>query len=194
MKKILLLAVYSFCLLHVNSFAQKVTNYLGVPGTILINGAEYDLAWSSHPTSNYYKQEYLAKGDTLERYRKLIMLDVFTGEVSPEQAVSIQVKKLEELKKSNPVVNYRVMEKGDEFILDFLMSENSADGESINIIERNVYRYLPLKGSGQKGVVLFAISERAYDNIESFLNQLKEDSYELINTVGGYTVPKVVIE
>ena len=93
-------------------------------------------------------------------------------------AVDVVATKNAELKKmkaSNPVVNYETFEKDGEVMLDFLVSENTPDGKYLSIVERNVYRYKSVVDkNGQKGVLLFGVSERAYgDDIDKFFPNLK---------------------
>ena len=61
------------------------------------------------------------------------------------------------MKQINPVVNYETFEKDGEYMIDFLY-ENSDDGKSVSIAERNVYRYKTITDkSGQNAVLLFGI-------------------------------------
>ncbi len=48
---------------------ETITEYLGVSRSISFDKVSYNLAWTSHPTGNYHKQEYLDKGDTIEKYK-----------------------------------------------------------------------------------------------------------------------------
>jgi len=102
---------------------------------------------------------------------------------------------LKQLKITNPLINYEVFQKNGEVLLDFLISQNSEDGKKVIIIERNVYRYTSFVGkNGQKGVLLFSASERAYDNkVDSFLIALKINKQQLLNAVAAYKMPKIVI-
>jgi hypothetical protein len=97
---------------------------------------------------------------------------------------------------SNPVVNYEVFEKDGEVMLDFILSANTPDGKYLSVVERNVYRYKALKEkNGQKCVLLFGVSERAYgDDIDIFLPKLKENRFDLINLVGEFQLPEITIK
>lgn len=98
------------------------------------------------------------------------------------------------MKKTNPVVNYQIFENNGEYILDFLVSENSKDGKEILIAERNIYRYQMITGNN-KGILLFAVSERGYkENIEAFFNNLKNNSTKMIEAVGTYPLPNIKIK
>ena len=171
------------------------TNYLNTADPISFEHKTFHLAWTSHPTDNYYKQEYLSKGDTLEKYKKLILLETITGTMKPADAVAIKIAELKKLKETNPVINYETLENGGEIILDFLMSQNTPDDKYLSIVERNVYRYKSFTDkNGHTGVLLFGVSERAYgDDIDSFFPTLKAHRNDLINAVGAFVIPEVTI-
>ena len=119
----------------------KPTEYLGVAGPISFNKISYNIAWSSNPTDSYYKQEYLAKGETVEKFSKMILLEVLTGNSKPKEVVATKVAELKRMKATNPIVQYETFEKDGEIMLDFMVSENTPDGKNVSIVERNVYRY-----------------------------------------------------
>ena len=174
----------------------KPTNYLGNENTITFDKIAYNLTWTSHPTDNYYKHEYLQQGDTIEKFNKLIIVEALTGKIKHNDVVSAKVAELKKMKETNPVVNYEIFEKDGEVMLDFLVSANTPDGKYLSIVERNVYRYKSIKEkNGQKCVLLFAVSERAYgDDIDKFFPKLKEHRFDLINLVGQFELPEIAIK
>jgi hypothetical protein len=181
-----------------NCYAQhQVKDYLSISGPIKFDGQDYDLAWSSHPSDNYYKHEYIQKDDNVEKFKRMVLIEYVAGDVDVKTMVGLKISELNRLKKSNPIVNFSVFKKNEtgEYLLDFLVSENTPDGSHINIVERNVYRYIKITdSSGRKGVLLFAISDRAYGNdIDSFFAQLKSNKESLIKEVGKFNVPEVKI-
>jgi hypothetical protein len=174
----------------------KPINYLGAVEQISLDKISYDLAWSSYPLENYYKQEYLAKGDTIEKFKKLILLEFIKGEITVKEVVAYKVAELKRDKLSNPIVNYEVYTKKDgEVFMDFLVSENTPDGKSVKIVERNVQRYKSVVDkNGQKGVLLFGVSERAYGNdIHNFFLNLKENKIKLVKLVVDIEIPEIII-
>lgn len=185
-------------LISTTIFGQETTpvNYFGNENTITFDNNEYKLAWSSHPTDNYYKQEYIQAGDTLEKFKKMILLEALTGKLKLEDVVSSKVAALNKMKKKNPVVNYEIFEKDGEVMIDFLVSEDTPDGKYLSIVERNVYRYKSIKEkNGQQCVLLFGVSERAYgDEIDNFFPKLKEHRFDLINLVGQFELPEILIK
>ncbi len=80
------------------------------------------------------------------------------------------------MKESDPIVNYDIIEKDGEIMLDFLLNKNSSDQKDLDVVERNVYRYKSFAdGNGKEGVLLFGVSERAYgEGIDNFFIALKE--------------------
>lgn len=150
------------------AFAQTnklATDYLHVPGPIAFDNKLYHLNWSTHPAANFYKQEYIVKGDETDKYNAMILVDVITGDAVIKNVVTAKVAELKKMKEANPVINYEVIEnpKAGEYMLDFLLTANAPDG-TITIVERNVYRYkIFADKAGNKGVMLFGISTRSYD-------------------------------
>lgn len=173
----------------------KVVDYLGIPGPLKVDNQTYYLSWSSHPTAQYYKHEYLQAIDNVDRYNKMIMIDFLEGDYKIEDVVNQKIATLDNLKKTNPVINYKVYKDKDEYMLDFLISENSKDGKEVLIAERNVYRYKLVTSGNKKGLLLFAISERGYpENMDQFFNSLKANTATLINTVAKYKLPTIKIK
>ena len=104
------------------------------------------------------------------------------------------MEELKDLKQTDPIINYRVLEKGNEIMLDFVLGGYSADGKSLNIIERNVYRYTLLNKNTLKGILLFAVSDRAYGNeIDDFLSDLKNNQLDLLNAVTAFHIPEITV-
>lgn len=169
---------------------------MGTESSIVFNNTTYDLTWTSHPFDYYYKQEYIAKGDTIEKFKRLILLETITGNFKLMDVVSAKVAELIKMKETNPVVDYELFEKDGEVILNFRVSANTPDGKQLSIVERNVYRYKHTQEkNGQNCVLLFGVSERAYgDDINNFILKLKEHRFDLINLVGQVQMPAIKIE
>ena len=187
-------------LLSALSYGQssQAQNYLNVPGPIAFNNSSYKLSWTSHPAANYYKQEYIPAGETAEKFKSMAILEVLTGKVSVKDIVSAKTQELKSMKSANPYVNFESFynKELDEYLLDFLVTANSADNKSINIAERNVYRYKVFTdAAGQKGVLLFAVSTRSYGkDVTKFLETLKATKADLVNKVRQFAVPAVKIK
>ena len=172
---------------------NKVEDYLHLGSKYRFDNKDYELVWSSHPASNFYKQEYILPNENVEKYKRLILIDFIEGDLAPKDVLSGLVNSLENSKKQNPVINYKVYEKNNEYMIDFIMSENSQDGKEVLILERNVYRYFRINTPKRKGVLLFGVSDRAYTKkeMDNMFSVLKNNKFELVNKVAKIEVPKI---
>ncbi|MBB6502861.1 hypothetical protein [Pedobacter cryoconitis] len=190
-------SIIAFILVATTAYGQTPApvNYLNVKSPIVFNSASYSLSWSSHPAANFYKQEYLTKGDNSDRYKSMLLTDLIIGEVTIQDLVRKKVLELKKAKETNPIINYQLLEKDGEPMLDFMLSASSADGKTVTIIERNIYRYQTITGkNGQKAVLLFGISTRAYgDDIINFMTNLKTKRMDLLNKFGQYKFPGITL-
>jgi hypothetical protein len=187
-------------LLSIQCYSQSkknVIDYLNLPGPVVFDGKSYNLSWTSHPSGNYYKQEYIVSGDNAVKFNSMIMVELVTGDIKIKDVAAAKIEELKKMKESNPIVNYESFDnpKTGEYMIDFLLSENTADGKDISILERNVYRYLPFAGKdGKKGIILFGVSTRSYgDKIQQFLVSLKSKKSELVNKMAHYKFPELKI-
>ena len=191
MKKRLVL----FLMLMVQFFMaqKKVEDYLHLGSKYRFDNKDYELVWSSHPASNFYKQEYILPNENVEKYKRLILIDFIEGDLNPKDVLSGLVNSLENSKKQNPVINYKVYEKNNDYMIDFIMSENSQDGKDVLILERNVYRYFRINTPKRKGILLFGVSDRAYTKkeMDNMFSVLKNNKLELVNKVAKIEVPKI---
>jgi len=166
---------------------EAVVEALDVPGPIEFLDDSYALSWTSHPTADYFKQEYLPEGQQSDSYAAMFMVDALTSAATPQGAANTQITNLEQRKSTDPMVNYNQIsnpESGD-VILDFLLSDESGPTA---IIEWNAYRYTKLGD----GIALYAISRRAYgDDIEAFLGQLGQMRQDNISALAEYDLPPI---
>ena len=184
-----------FLMLMVQFFMaqNKVEDYLHLGDKYRFDNKDYKLVWSSHPMDNFYKQEYILSNENVEKYTRMIMIDFLEGDLTPKDAISNFVNNLENSKKQNPIINYQMYEREDEYILDFITSKNSQDGKEVLILERNVYRYFRINTPKRKGVLLFGISDRAYTKkeMDNMFSVLKNKKLDLVNKVIQIEVPKI---
>lgn len=184
-----------FLMLMVQFFMaqNKVEDYLHLGDKYRFDNKDYKLVWSSHPASNFYKQEYILPNENVEKYTRMIMIDFLEGDLTPKDAISNFVNNLENSKKQNPIINYQMYEREDEYMLDFIISKNSQDGKEVLILERNVYRYFRINTPKRKGVLLFGISDRAYTKkeMDNMFSVLKNKKLDLVNKVIQIEVPKI---
>jgi len=176
---------------------KPATDFMAVPGPIVFDSKAYNLNWSSHPAANFYKQEYLVKGENEDKYKTMLLIDAITGQQELKDVVRTKVAELKKMKEGNPVINYEIIQnpKTSEYMLDFLLTVNAADG-SISIIERNVYRYKAFTDkAGKKAVMLLGVSTRAYGAAAAnqLLIALKASRKELMNKVAQFKIPELNI-
>lgn len=166
---------------------ESVADALGVPGPIHFMDEDYALSWTSHPTADYYKQEYLPAGQQSDSYTAMFMVDALTSEATPQSAANGQIAGLEARKATDPMVNYRQITNSQtgEVVLDFLLSDSSS---ATPILEWNAYRYAKLGD----GIALYAISRRAYgadgDALLAELGQMRKDN---INALTALELPPI---
>ncbi len=184
-----------FLMLMVQFFMaqNKVEDYLHLGDKYRFDNKDYKLVWSSHPASNFYKQEYILPNENVEKYTRMIMIDFLEGDLTPKDAISNFVNNLENSKKQNPIINYQMYEREDEYMLDFIISKNSQDGKEVLILERNVYRYFRINTPKRKGVLLFGVSDRAYTKkeMDNMFSVLKNKKLDLVNKIIQIEVPKI---
>jgi hypothetical protein len=168
--------------------AQTVTDYLAVPGPIRFDGIEHRLAWTSNPSSGYYKQEYLPPGQALTRFREMILIELIVAGTDPAAAVASRVRIVNQRRDYDPTANIAVIrnaEKG-EFIVDFVLGAPAVRGDAL--IEWSAYRYVPYK----RGVLMFGVSRRAYgDGRATFLTNLKTVRPAIIAELAKLQMPAI---
>lgn len=172
--------------------AQQADDMLGVPGPISFQEQDYVLSWTSRPTPDYIKQEYVPQGQTVEAYSEMILIETVVGAITPIQAAALQVQSLDARKGTDPVVNHQIMqnEASGEVLLDFVVSDLSVDPV---VVEWNAYRYAALPGS--EGVMLYAVSRRGYgqDGATQFMSGLGALRSEAISALTAQPLPEISI-
>lgn len=185
------LALLVLCAAPVLAQSDDKTERLGVPGPVSFEGLDYALAWTSHPSADYFKQEYLPAGQASESYSHMFLIELVTTGVAPKDAAGAQIASLNERKASDPLVFYDAIVNAatGDVILDFIVSGTTKDGKLI--VEWNGYRYSPYKGQ-KTGITLYGISRRAYgDEAKAFLTALKDWRSKTIEELAKFNAPKV---
>jgi len=173
-----------------------VIEYLGVNGPFKVGDYSFHLRWSSHPSEDYYKQEYVPTIYDLEKYIQMVMVEVAIGKLKPKEAMNNKIKELESRKPADPLVNYTVSEdpKTGDPVLEFTISENYPGVSAI--MEWNVYRYTPYTGAdGKKGLQLFGYSRRGYGaKTDPFQSEIGRDSQKFKANFMALPMPAVKIK
>ena len=193
------LVAASLLLASVQGFGQNnkpAVDYLGIPGPIVFQKKSYQLTWASHPDASLYKQEYLVAGDGFPNYKSMITIDFVVAPAGLDDAVRTKLKELEQLKKTLDV-NYEVISNAatSEKIIDCLLGQTATD-DAKSIYEHDVYRFKAVTAkSGQKGILLYALSNRAYGkDIQPFLTRLKAERKTLVTAVAKAVIPEITIK
>lgn len=150
---------------------EKAVDYLGAKGPVEFCGQKFYLAWSSHPAEIYYLQEYLPKGESLERYNEMLSISVLIWDKTPREAAYAKAEELEERKKTDKVCRYMVAENDGEYIVDFIVSDGN--GETLDCVEADVHHYRQITVNSRKATLLTFYSRRAYgDDILPFMQTI----------------------
>lgn len=193
MKKNIILII-GFCCFTMMSFTiNDISDYLSVGSELSFNNEKYNLAWSSHPNATYYKQEYLRKSDKLEQYEKMLMVEAIKTTLNPEKASQMKINELTNLKKVNPIVNFKQVQVSNQS--DKIISFTISGG---NILEWNVYKYQQQQIENENMIVLYAYSYRNYvstkEEVTKFMNYVKNNENKMIETITKTNIPKVKIK
>src|SRR5262249_49097925 len=126
--RFLILLLTSFCIAMI-TIAQSPVDHLGIKGPINFDSKTYNLSWSAHPNVNYYKQEYLQQGENADKYKSMVMVEAATGAITAKQAMDSKLAELKAMRSSNPFISFDTSYMADkkEYILDFVITQNSAD-------------------------------------------------------------------
>lgn len=152
--------------------ANAPVNHLQTPTSIVFGATTYTLVWSSQPTAEYVKQEYLPKGESVRHFSRMMLIERIEKGSNVKDAVAAQISKIKAQRQKNPapylplISNMLENPKTHEVILEFFMYEKP-------VTEWNAYRYTATP-SGQ-GVMLVGISHRGYEDEEPYLPELTED-------------------
>ncbi len=191
-----ILTIMSLLLIGLQSlFAQGKKDYLHVPGPLKFENTFYFLSDSYHPEEYYYKQEYIPKGESADKFISMITIDVLTVDMTVKDVVTKKIEEIKEMQKTDPIVKYELYEQSEkgEYMLDFLLSQ-TVNGH-VQIIEWNLYRYkLYSDQNGKKGVILYAYTMRGYESkTKEFLTKLKENRKKFDDAFGVYKIPAIQI-
>jgi len=104
------LAVIIMCSFSIKQNAKKVKDYLSVPGPVSFDNSTYNLSWSSHPSADYYKQEYLRSNEKAETFTRMLMIEALNTDMALKDVVKAKTDELQQRKGSDAVTNYQVIE------------------------------------------------------------------------------------
>lgn len=184
------LASVAVILMSSSATPDTEKDYFGI-NEISFNDLSYKLAWSSHPTLQYYKQEYILEGETVEKFNNMVLIDFIQTDMPLEEVVTAQTNILNIRKQSDAVCKYELIKKNNEYILDFLMSEGNE--YNLKLLEWNAYHYKAYTDiAGNKGILMFGFSHRAYDSgAEELIRNLGLYRNKLMTTFVMHPMPEI---
>jgi len=191
--KMLLFAAIT--LISLSLAPEKPLNRLGVPGPLRFRQTDFYLAFASHPTATFYLQEYVPKGETVDRFTQLLTVRVANRDVSLRDVVNEKITELEARKKTDIMCNYQVMsnDKSQEVIVDFMVSDKINDPQAI--VEFNIYRYQQIAlGANKRAVLIYAYSQRSYGAaVDTYLKGLPQVRRDALDEMAKLKLPVVKI-
>ena len=88
------IALFTFTFLITNTvLSQGKEDYLKIGNKMMLDGQNFNLEWSSHPNKNYFKHEYIQKGDTVEKFNEMIIIEALNAELTVDQAAGVKIIK-----------------------------------------------------------------------------------------------------
>lgn len=179
------------------SFAQtNPVDRIGLKGPIAFNKTPYLLAWSEKPNKNYFVQEYLPKGETVDHFNQLITIHVFVTDISVANAIQQKTQELTKRKETDKVCNFSVVNSpdGGESIIDCLLSTGSAD--KLDAVEFIIYKYKQIElDNNKKALLVYSYSKRGYgDGITPFLTNLGKFRRDMLNVMISEKMPEIKIQ
>lgn len=195
MKKIIFSFLAISALSLVSFQIDTIIDFLSTGSILKFENESYQLAWSSHPNDTYYKQEYLRESDNkFENYQKMLIVEAIKSDISLEQASTMKINELNTMKKTNPLVQYKIEKAVNEgeIVISFMLSGGK------NILEWNMYRYQQQKIDKDAYLVLYAYSYRNYfstkEDIVTFLDYVKTNNANITALINTVAVPKIQVK
>ncbi len=179
------------------SFAQtNPIDRIGLKGPIDLNKTSYSLTWSQKPNANYYVQEYLPKGETVEHFNQLITVNIFVTDISVTSAIEQKAQELTKRKDTDKVCNFSIINSpdGSESIIDCLLSSGTND--KLDVLEFIIYKYKQIElDNHKKALLVYSYSKRGYgDGITPFLTNLGKFRKDMLNVMISKEMPEIKIQ
>ena len=170
---------------------DDAVDLISVPGPIEFNDTEFLLAWSKQPSKTLFRQQFLPRDERIEDYNQLLDFSFFNKEIEMELAVRQKVESIQKRGEKDKFSKVNVTESpaGDEFIVDYFISEAPENGNSY--VEYNVYRFKQFENSGQKSFLILFYSTRIYGDLKSSTKALAKKRDQLITNMIEYKIPAI---
>lgn len=172
---------------------ENVRDLLSIPGPIKYETSEFFLSWSKQPSKTLYRQQFLPRDENIENFTQLLEFSYFTKEIDMELAVRQKVESVQqrEAKDKYAKVNVTESPQGDEFIVDYFISETPQKGEPF--VEYNVYRFIKLNNGTQKNFLILSYAKRNYGDLKSATKALSKQRDQLMTSIIEYKIPEIKV-
>lgn len=165
--------VFIFLFICGGIHAQDVKTYFVTDNPITYDNSQFYLGWSANPNKGYYVHEYFVEGERPENYNRMFTINLLESTITPKVAAELKVAELDERKKSDEVCNYMTLNKGDEYVIDFIVSD-AGDGD-FTTVEWDLHYYKTVNINGKTYLQLLFFSQRAYgDDIIPFIKSIPD--------------------
>ena len=170
---------------------DDAVDLISVPGPIEFNDTKFLLAWSKQPSKTLFRQQFLPRDERIEDYNQLLDFSFFNKEIEMELAVRQKVESIQKRGEKDKFSKVNVTESpaGDEFIVDYFISEAPENGNSY--VEYNVYRFKQFENGGQKSFLILFYSTRIYGDLKSSAKALAKKRDQLITNMIEYKIPAI---
>ena len=181
--------------LFVMSFSKAQdlpVDLISVPGPIEFNGSELLLNWSKQNSKTLSTQQFLPRDESIEDFTELLTFSFFNKEIEMEMAVRQKVDAIQKKAQNDKFAKVNVTESpdGNEFIVDYTISEDSEKGEAF--VEYNVYRFKQYDNKGAKSFLILSYVKRIYgEDFKGASKSFARQRDQLMTAMIVYKIPEI---
>jgi hypothetical protein len=173
-------------------YAQE-TDILSIPNPIEFDGTEFFLARAKQRSKTLFQQQYIPNDEEIENFSQILDFSFFNKEIDIEQVVKQKVEMVQERRKKDKLANVNVSESpdGNEYIVDFLISETPEKGDPF--VEYNIFRFKNFENGSQKNFLMLSYAKRINGDIKSSAKALAKQRDRLMTSMIEYKIPEIKI-
>jgi len=186
----------AYCMICYSQKGDTVKNYLNFPTTINFENKEYTLIASSHPSSNYYKQDYIVLSEKDSNFNTKIYFEVSFDNIAISDIVNKKVAAIERQKNEKTIVERNIYRKDGAFMIHFMILKLSEDKESAISASRyvNLFKSVKDKKTGKDGIILFGFAASSkgqdYDDPDIVINAMRD---YLLKDITSFKIPEILL-
>lgn len=199
MTKLYFLSSIFIILFPLNSYCQKtdtIKNYLNFPTILKFEDKEYSLSASSHPSTNYYKQDYIAYGEKDSILKTKLYFEVSFSNTTIADIVNKKVETIKKQKNEMNIVNHNVYKKDGAYMIHFMILQLADDKNSAISATRyvNLFKSVKDKTTGKDGILMFGFSASSkgedYDDPNIVINAMR---LYLLKDIPAFKIPEIML-